>query len=182
MSKRPKLEDIKASENQPSKSEKIRRTAQPGNVPFPRAVAYHTDLSNPAKLVAMWLYDHLKPGTNIATGSQDTIAEEMSLGKRTVIYALNELWEKHIIMQTEKNNKTGGGYYLCYQMRIFPNDQPRKQKPIHTKQQKHTYKTRKTKKSASNPKPDCQLCYGTGWHILENRQGAKPCACKTVYV
>ena len=178
MSKRPKLENIQASENPPSKPEKIRRTAQPGNVPFPRAIAYHPDLSMSAKLVAMWLYDHLKPGTNTATGSQDTIAQELCLTKKTVREALDELWTTHLIMTTQKHNKTGGGYYLSYEMRLFPSDQPRKQKTGNTGNHTKNYKPRKAKKSVSVPKADCQFCYGSGWHILENRQGAKPCDCK----
>ena len=179
MSKRPKLQDIQASENLPSKPEKIRRTAQPGNVLFPRAIFYRNDLHPSTRLVAGWLYDHLKPGTNTATGSQTTIAQELGLTKLTVLRAIKELWETHIIMTTEKHNKTGGGFYLSYEMRIFPSDQPRKQKPTHKKYTTKIMKPKRAKKHVLKPETECQVCYGTGWHILENRQGAKPCICKT---
>lgn len=172
---RPKLETIQSSENPPSKPQKIRRTAQPGNVPFPRAIAYHPDLSWPAKLVAMWLYDHLKPGSNTATGSQTTIAEDLRICEKSVRKAIDELWKKHIIMNLEKHSKQGGSYYLSYYMRIFPLDSDRtKSRPRFT----DTTKRKRTKNASSKPNPECSLCYGTGWQILENKQGAKPCVCK----
>lgn len=168
----------KPTEKTPSKPEKIRRTAQSGNVPFPRAVAYDPNLSLSAKSVALWLYDHLKPGTNIATGSQITIAEDLVLGERTVRQALDELWKNHIIMQIEKNNKLGGGYYLSYHMRIFPSGETRKPRPNYNQTPAKLNYQRRKKKPIPTPQTDCSLCYGTGWQITVNPRGAKPCACK----
>lgn len=174
---RPKSRNIKSSENPPSKAEKIRRVAQAGNVPFPRAVAYDPNLSLYEKFVALWLYDHLKPGTNIATGSQELIAEDLCVCKNTVIAALDKLWKKHIIINIEKHPKQGGGHYLSYDMRIFPLDEPRTKPRPRFKTNPQT--TKRTKNSTLQPKADCTFCYGTGWHILENKQGAKPCVCKS---
>lgn len=176
---RPQSRNIKSSENPASKPEKIRRTAQPGNAPFPRAVAYHTTLSMAAKLVALWLYDHLKPGTNIATGSQELIAEELVICEKTVRSAIDELWKKHIIINVEKHPKQGGSYYLSYDMRIFPLDEPRtKLRPRFKTNAKSTKSTKSSTSLPNQPNQECPFCYGTGWHILENKQGAKPCVCK----
>ena len=94
---RPKFQNLKSKPKTADKAQSIARTAQPGNVLLPRSVFYRTDLQPSERLVAGWLYDHLKPGTNTATGSQDTIALETGLTRRTVLRALDKLWEKHII-------------------------------------------------------------------------------------
>jgi|CXWL01.1.fsa_nt_gi hypothetical protein len=179
--KRPKFQNLKSSSKSKDKPESIARTAQPGNVMLPRAVFYRTDLQPSERLVAGWLYDHLKPGTNTATGSQDTIALEMGLAKGTVIKAIDTLWEKHIIISVEKHLKMNG-YYLSYDMRLFPSEETRKRsRPRSTKTLTNSDKPKaakndKTKLSSANPQ--CQSCYGTGWHILPNKQGTKICDCR----
>ncbi len=120
--KRPKLQSIAGNPDAATVTPKIRRIAQPGDVLFPRAVAYRADLKATTRFVAMWLYDHLQPGTNLANGSQDLIAEELGLTRRTVIKSLDELWDKRIITKIERINKKGGGFYLCYGMQMFPSD------------------------------------------------------------
>src|SRR6185436_12452618 len=129
--------------------------------PFPRAVAYHPELSLSEKFVALWLYDHLKPGTNIATGSQELIAEELGIWDRTVRTAIDGLWKKHIIINIEKHPKQGGGHYLSYDMRIFPLDEPRTKPRPRFKTNAKT--TKNTKNSTLQPNPDCTFCHGTGW-------------------
>jgi hypothetical protein len=175
---RPKLHSIQGNPDLPTVTPKVRRIAQPGEVLLPRAVAYRTDLTPVTRLVALWLYDHMKPGSNVATGSQLTIAEDLGITDRSVRNALDELWKKHIIMGIESHSKTGGGYYLSYVMRVFPSEVPRKQR-LNRKKRSVKINTKKhTKNDGFSPKADCPLCYGTGWHILENKQGAKSCDCK----
>jgi biotin operon repressor len=176
--KRPKLHSIQGNPDLPTVTPKVRRIAQPGEVLLPRAVAYRTDLKPTSRLVALWLYDHMQPGSNVATGSQPTIAEDLGIGEKSVRRAVEELWKKHIIMGIEAHNKTGGGYYLSYVMRVFPSEVPRKQRLKHKKQHVKINTKKHTKNDVFSPKADCPLCYGTGWHILENKQGAKSCDCK----
>lgn len=181
--KRPKFQELKIKPENKDKPQSIARTAQPGNVMLPRAVFYRTDLQPTERLVAGWLYDHMKPGTNIATGSQDTIATELGIGKRTVIKALDTLWDKHIIISIDKNPKLNG-YYLSYGMRLFPSEETRKRsRPRSTKvvgniEKPKTVTEEKPKVSAADP--NCQYCYGSGWHILPNRQGTKVCRCRNI--
>src|SRR5689334_1704457 len=101
---RPKLKSINGNNDVPTVTPKVRRIAQPGEVLFPRAVAYRTDIKPVTRLVALWLYDHLAPGTNLANGSQKLIAEELGLHKETVIKALDELWSKRVIVKIERMN------------------------------------------------------------------------------
>ncbi len=148
---------------------------------LPRAVFYRTDLQPSERIVGGWLYDHLKPGTNTATGSQDTIALETGLAKSTVIRAIDKLWEKHIIISIEKHLKMNG-YYLSYDMRLFPSEEtrkrarPRSTKTLANSDKPEVAKNDKAKLSSANPQ--CQSCYGTGWHILPNKQGTKVCDCR----
>ena len=179
--KRPKFQNLKSSSKSKDKPESIARTAQPGNVMLPRAVFYRTDLQPSERIVGGWLYDHLKPGTNTATGSQDTIALETGLAKSTVIRAIDKLWEKHIIISIEKHLKMNG-YYLSYDMRLFPSEEtrkrarPRSTKTLANSDKPEVAKNDKAKLSSANPQ--CQSCYGTGWHILPNKQGTKVCDCR----
>jgi hypothetical protein len=179
--KRPKFQNLKSTSKTKDKPESIARTAQPGNVMLPRAVFYRTDLQPSERLVAGWLYDHLKPGTNTATGSQDTIALELGLGKRSVIRAIDKLWAKHIIISVEKHLKMNG-YYLSYDMRLFPSEEsrkrsrPRSTKVIDSSDKPKSAKNDKTKLSGADPQ--CQYCYGSGWHILPDRRGTKVCDCR----
>jgi hypothetical protein len=179
--KRPKFQTLKSKSQTKDKPESIARTAQPGNVMLPRAVFYRTDLQPSERIVGGWLYDHLKPGTNTATGSQDTIALETGLAKSTVIRAIDKLWEKHIIISIEKHLKMNG-YYLSYDMRLFPSEEtrkrarPRSTKTLANSDKPEVAKNDKAKLSSANPQ--CQSCYGTGWHILPNKQGTKVCDCR----
>lgn len=181
--KRPKFQELKSKSENKDKPQSIARSAQPGNVMLPRGVFYRTDLQPTERLVAGWLYDHMKPGSNIATGSQDTIAGELGLNERTVRRALDTLWDKHIIISIDKNPKLNG-YYLSYGMRLFPSEEPRKcSRPRSTKvvgsiEKPKTVTEEKPKVSTADP--NCQYCYGSGWHILPNRQGTKVCRCKTI--
>ena len=179
--KRPKFQNLKSKSKAKDKPESIARTAQPGNVMLPRAVFYRTDLQPSERLVAGWLYDHLKPGTNTATGSQDTIALELGLTRRTVIKAIDKLWEKHIIMSIEKHPKING-YYLSYDLRVFPPETSRNSSRPRSKNIPNTDKPKTTpnkKPKLSPANPNCPNCYGSGWHILPNRQGSKVCECRT---
>jgi hypothetical protein len=181
---RPKCQNLKAKSEIKDKPQPIARTAQPGNVMLPRAVFYRTDLHPSERLVAAWLYDHMKPGSNIATGGQDTIALELGINERTVRRALDKLWDKHIIVSIEKNLKLNG-YYLSYAMRLFPSEEPRKRsrprptnKTSDNSDKPTVAKEEKTKLSIANT--ECQYCYGSGWYILPNRQGTKICDCRII--
>jgi predicted transcriptional regulator len=181
--KRPKLQSIDGNPDLPTSTPKIRRIAQPGDVLFPRVVAYRTDLKPTSKLVAMWLYDHLQPGTNLANGSQDLIAEELGLTRRTVIKALDELWDNRIITKIERINKKGGGFYLCYGMQMFPSDSPRvKQRPRkqRVKQFGLHKKVQDVKSNQQQPnqaEQSCTKCLGSGWERLPERKGVRRCDC-----
>lgn len=180
--KRPKLTSLDGNLDHPTSTPKIRRIAQPGDVLFPRAVAYRTDLTLSARMVALWLYDHLAPGTNVANGSQDLIGEELGLTRRTVIKALDELWDKRIITKIERKNKKGGGFYLCYGMQMFPNDtprfkRPRKQRVKQFGQHSNDKKIKDTPQEIKKADENCSKCYGSGWEFLPNRQGARRCDC-----
>lgn len=190
---RPKLQNLEAKTQTKEKAQVIARTAQPGNVLLPRAVFYRTDLQPSERLVAGWLYDHLKPGTNIATGSQETIALETGLSTSTVQRALDGLWAKNIIISVEKNLKLNG-YYLSYAMRIFPAEEPRKRsrtsstKVAETKVIEATTTDNSAQSQASEsdtpkirtPKPSCPHCYGSGWMRLADRKGVQRCECKFI--
>lgn len=175
---RPKFQNLKSKSQTRDKPESIARTAQPGNVMLPRAVFYRNDLQPSERLVAGWLYDHIKPGTNTATGSQDTIALELGFTKPTVVKAIDSLWEKHIIISVEKNSKING-YYLSYDMRIFPSEEPRKRSRPRSNNTSNQVKAKDIPNNKfSGANPSCTNCYGSGWHILKNRQGAKVCDCR----
>ena len=183
---RPKLKSIDGNSDAPTVTAKIRRIAQPGDVLFPRAVAYRTDVKPNARLVALWLYDHLAPGTNVANGSQELIAEELGISFSTVLRALDELWKHRIITKIERINKKGGGFYLCYGMQMFPSDSPRvnnrprkkrvKQPNQHTNLDKNTQSVETETQQPKQSEP-CAKCYGSGWERLPNRQGVRRCGC-----
>jgi hypothetical protein len=181
--KRPKLTSLDGNSDAPTNTPKIRRIAQPGDVLFPRAVAYRTDLTLSARMVALWLYDHLAPGTNVANGSQDLIGEELGLTRRTVIKVLDELWKHRIITKIERINKKGGGFYLCYGMQMFPNDnprtsnRPRKQRVKQFGQHSNDKKVKDTSQEIKKADENCSKCYGSGWECLPKRQGARRCDC-----
>lgn len=181
--KRPKFQELKSKSESKEKPQSIARTAQPGNVILPRAIFYRTDLELSERMVAGWLYDHIKLGTNIATGSQDTIATQLGLNKRTVIRALDVLWEKNIIIFIEKHTKLNG-YYLSYGMRLFPSEEPRKRsRPRSTKVVDNINKPNPKTSTEDKPKlsaadPNCQYCFGSGWHRLPDRQGTQVCRCR----
>lgn len=184
---RPKLTSLDGNLDNPTSTPKIRRIAQPGDVLFPRAVAYRTDLTLSARMVALWLYDHLAPGTNVANGSQDLIGEELGLCLNTVLKALDELWKNRIITKIERKNKKGGGFYLCYGMQMFPSDSPRvnnrprkqrvKQLNQHTNQDKKERNVKSNTQEIKKADENCSKCYGSGWEFLPKRQGARRCDC-----
>jgi biotin operon repressor len=181
--KRPKLQSLDGNPSVATVTPKIRRIAQPGDVLFPRVVAYRTDLKPTARLVAMWLYDHLQPGTNLANGSQELIAEELGMHRETVIKALDELWGKRIITKIERINKKGGGYYLCYGMQMFPSDsprviqRPRKQRVKQFGQHKKAQDVKPKPQQPTQSEQSCNKCYGSGWERLPNHQGVRRCNC-----
>lgn len=181
---RPKLQSIPGNQDDATVTPKIRRIAQPGDVLFPRAVAYRDDLKLTTRFVALWLYDHLQPGTNLANGSQDLIAEELGLTRRTVIKSLDELWNKRIITKIERMNKKGGGYYLCYGMQMFPSDSPRISKRPRKQRVKqygqHKKAPQDVKPNSQQPtqsEQSCPKCYGSGWERLQDHKGVRRCNC-----
>jgi hypothetical protein len=180
---RPKLQSIAGNQDGATVTPKIRRIAQPGDVLFPRAVAYRTDVKPTARLVAMWLYDHLQPGTNLANGTQELIAEELGLGFCTVLRALDELWKHRIITKIERMNKKGGGYYLCYGMQMFPSDsprvsnRPRKQRVKQSNQHKNAQGVKTKAQQPTQQEQSCPKCYGTGWERLPELNGVRRCDC-----
>lgn len=180
---RPKLKSINGNNDVPTVTPKIRRIAQPGDVLFPRAVAYRTDLKPTSRLVAMWLYDHLQPGTNLANGSQELIAEELGLGFCTVLRALDELWKRRIITKIERMNKKGGGFYLCYGMQMFPTDsprvsnRPRKERVKQSNQRKKAQDVKSNQQQPNQAEQSCTKCLGSGWERLPERQGVRRCDC-----
>lgn len=181
--KRPKLQSIDGNPDLPTVTPKIRRIAQPGDVLFPRAVAYRTDVKPVTRLVALWLYDHLQPGTNLANGSQKLIAEELGLHRETVIKALDELWGKRIITKIERMNKKGGGFYLCYGMQLYPTDsprvsnRPRKQRVKQPNQHKKAQDVKSKSQQPDQAEQSCTKCYGSGWERLPEHQGVRRCNC-----
>jgi hypothetical protein len=181
--KRPKLQSIEGNPSIATVTPKIRRIAQPGDVLFPRAVAYRTDVKPTARLVAMWLYDHLQPGTNLANGTQGLIAEELGLCLNTVLKALDELWKHRIITKIERMNKQGGGFYLCYGMQMFPTDSPRVSNRPRKQRVKQFGQHKKAQNVKSNPQQiaqaeqSCTKCLGSGWERLPERQGVRRCDC-----
>lgn len=179
---RPKFGLIQGNPDAPDKPDRVRRVAQPGEILLPRAVFYRTDLKLSARMVAGWLYDHLKPGTHTATGSQKTIAEDLGLTKRTVIKALDELWKTHIVMNIGQQSKEGGGYFLVYEMRVFPQDQERKRRRPRVKGAGKN-KVAKASKAAGQPQPSassavCPKCRGTGWEYNDELRASRPCECR----
>lgn len=180
---RPKLQSIEGNPSVATVTPKIRRIAQPGDVLFPRVVAYRTDLKPTSRLVAMWLYDHLQPGTNLANGSQELIAEELGLGFRTVLRALDELWKRRIITKIERMNKKGGGFYLCYGMQMFPTDsprvsnRPRKERVKQSNQRKKAQDVKSNSQQPDQAEQSCTKCLGSGWERLPERKGVRRCDC-----
>jgi Helix-turn-helix domain len=180
---RPKLQSIAGNPDAATVTPKIRRIAQPGDVLFPRAVAYRADLKATTRFVAMWLYDHLQPGTNLANGSQELMAEELGLGKNTILRALDELWQKRIITKIERINKKGGGFYLCYGMQMFPSDsprvikRPRKQRVKQFGQHKQSQDVKSNPQQPTQSDQSCPKCYGSGWERLPDRKGVHRCDC-----
>ncbi len=172
---RPKLGVIQGNPNAPDKPERIARLAQPGEVLLPRAVFYCQDLKPTTRLVAGWLYDHMKPGTHTATGGQDKIAQELGISRPTVLSALDELWAKHVIMKVERHQKKGGGYYLSYEMRVFLDEKPRKINRPKLKLPKVAKK--KVVKPIPSVDPKCPKCNGTGWAYVDGAPGVQRCEC-----
>lgn len=177
---RPKLGLIQGNPEAPDKPDRVRRVAQPGEILLPRVVFYRSDLKPTTRLVAGWLYDHLKPGTHTATGSQKTIAEELGLTKPTVIKALDELWKNHIIMSTTHQSREGGGYFLTYEMRVFPQGEERKRHRPRVKKAGNN-KVAKASKAADQPQVAsavCPKCRGTGWEYNNEIRASRPCECR----
>lgn len=173
--------------NKPAK-----RCEQAGFVPFPRFVLYKKGLSAKAKLIAAFLYDHLKPGSNEATGSQDLIAVELELNKRTVQLAIQELYKHHIVMNITRMPNSRGGFYNVYAMRVYDYPELRDCSKIKsfTKTSDKCEKLSKTiQKKAKNgklgvPQPSdtsiCPDCRGTKWVVVKETKSSRRCTtCKT---
>lgn len=169
---RPTLRLLQASDETASRLAKIPRSAQPGDVPLPRAVLYRTDLKPTARLVAAWLYDHCAPGTHIATGAQTTIAADLGMTDRTVRTALDALWRAHVLMSVEQRRKRGGGYYLAYGMRAYPLDTPRRRR----KPRLSTARPARTARTEPPARPTCARCGGTGWERCAEISAVRRCA------
>jgi hypothetical protein len=114
----PKRRPVQFNDERPKKRENP-RTTQMGNHHHPRAVFYDKRLSDHAKLVSMWLYDHMRPGDHVATGAIATIASELGKGRGTVIKALKELAQYRIILTVGQELNNHNVRYNEYRMRVY---------------------------------------------------------------
>jgi ribosomal protein S27E len=109
---------VEFKDERPKKRENP-RSSQMGNQQHPRAVFYDKRLSDHAKLVGIWLYDHMRPGEHVATGAIATIASELCKGRGTVIKALKELAQYRIILTVGQELNNHNVRYNEYRMRIY---------------------------------------------------------------
>jgi predicted transcriptional regulator/rubredoxin len=161
-----------------------RRSEQHGIMPNAfREVFYRKGLSVSARLVAIWLYDHLKPGGNEATGGQDLIAEDLGITTKTVRSAVKELYRYGVIISIDRQQNSRGGFFNIYKMRIYEQKQRDTGKILKLVNPLSAQATQKPKKS----KPVvgkmslnvCQICNGTGWEFIPATRASHPCpACR----
>lgn len=100
-------------------NESAPRTLQLGDARLPRPVLYHEHLKPTARIVAEWLYDHCKPGTLVATGSHEKIAQDLHLSKPTIIKGITELRKYRIIMTVQQHINKRGVVFNSYALRDY---------------------------------------------------------------
>jgi hypothetical protein len=171
--------------------EKTKRAAQIGKAYLWRQVLHRTDLQHTTKLVAIWLYDHCKPGTYIATGSAQTIGDDLGMSARTVKSAIKELRLFKIVMAVNQYRNHRNVVFNTYTMRAYDDDQPRrkllkivKPKPEKSAPSSVTNVREMIAKAEAGelptyaPPPVCPTCRGTKWESVPGK-GARPCpACR----
>jgi hypothetical protein len=114
----PKKRPVEFSPERPKKRENP-RTTQMGNFHAPRAVLYDGRLNNTTRLVACWLYDHMRPGDHVATGAIATIAQDLKIGTNSVQRAIKELAKFRIILTISQELNNHKVRYNEYRMRIY---------------------------------------------------------------
>ena len=171
----------------PTKPKPKRRSESYGFMPTPREVFYKKSLSATEKLVALWLYDHLKPGTHIATGGQCLIADDLQLNKRTVALAIKQLEKYAIILTTTRYPNSRGGYFNAYSMRIYDNVVPRESENVKrfvlredkaemtAKDIARKVKTGKLGRSGEGENETCPRCQGTKWEQVQGTRDSRRC-------
>jgi hypothetical protein len=114
----PKKRPVEFSPERPKKRENP-RTTQMGNFHAPRAVLYDGRLNNTTRLVACWLYDHMRPGDHVATGAIATIAQDLKIGTNSVQRAIKELAKFRIILTISQELNNHKVPFNQYRMRIY---------------------------------------------------------------
>lgn len=182
-----KVVEFKQEKSDKSKPGPAKRSENLGFLHVPRPVLYNKNLSLSAFRVACFLYDHLAPRGNLATGSLDTIANDLGIGRYTVQRAIRELFRYHIIMSVTKQENSRGGYYNEYTMRVY--DYPKlRASPILTYTKKPESDAEKlAKKLCKKAKNDtsnsvepshtiqCNTCRDTRWVQVEGQRASKRC-------
>lgn len=186
---KPKLQSVvfKSDKPDPEKKRPARRSEQLGFHSPPRAVLYNKNLSGNEKQVAQFLYDHLRPGTNIATGSYETIGEDLGLGKHAVMLCIRELFTHRVIKGIEKVLNSRGGYFHEYRMEMYGCGKLRDASKIKEFKPKvdpvadHSQKILKKVASGKLGSPvetdsgQCADCNGTRWITVPGTRSVKLC-------
>jgi predicted transcriptional regulator len=161
-----------------------RRSEQHGVMHNPfREVFYRKGLSLSARVIALWLYDHLKPGTNEATGSQELIASDLEVNRKTVRKAINELYTRGVIISIDRQQNSSGGFFNIYKMRIYEQKQRDTRKIlklVKPSAKQEIKKAEKTKPVMGETRLDvCPTCKGTGWEYNSVERVSRRCpACR----
>lgn len=179
--------EFKREKADPNAPRPLKRSEQAGFSQTPRAVKYKKGLSVYSHRVVDFLYDHMKPGTNEASGGIETIAQEMDISRASVVRAIKELYRHHIIMNITRMPNSRGGYFHVYHMRVYDYPSLREtgrlikfDKPQTDAQQTAESIKKKVAKGklpiTENPKAElCSVCNGTGLEYVKEFRASRPC-------
>lgn len=189
--KNPKVVSFQSPKAEETKQRPARRSEQLGYFSHPRAVLYNKSLTGNDRSVAWFLYDHLEPGTAYATGSYDTIANDLGIAKPTVIRCIHNLFTHRVIKAIEKIENSRGGYFHRYKMEMYgygklrdaskikefkPKESPAKD---HSQQILRKVKAGKLGDPLFDDGNQCPDCKNTKWVRVEGTKSVRPCqTCK----
>jgi transcription initiation factor IIE alpha subunit len=154
----------------------------------PRDVVYNKKIKAGPKLVALWLYDHMMPGSYKATGSLETIARDLGMRKQTVLECIRVLLEHGVILYRDQDLNHRNIVYNVYPMRSPLPEAPREVKARKPRLKNPPGAFGKPKEEKFNPgaylpfvAPDngklanCSLCKGSGYQFNERTKESRKC-------
>ena len=172
----------------PKTEQPVRRADQNGYAKAPREVIYNKAIKAGPRLVALWLYDHLLPGSYKATGSLETIANDLGMRKQTVLECIRALLQHGVILYPDQDLNHRNVVYNVYPMKSPLPEAPRevkKRKPRLKNPPGAFDKKKEPKINAAAYLPyvapdngklaNCRLCKGSGYQVNERTKESRKC-------